>query len=180
MNGKSHISHATFAIFVLIISVLTPDVAQPHPIALDLEVFGGETGDTVGYATVYTGIIWEDVLANPDEEYTWWMPNPLAVAAENNPTEILAILDGISIAIKADPVIELGFAVTAGDYDTAFSFSSPLLTFDPMVNPDARALASVTVGPEDELIGAFDFMAYRSYYNETSVFADFQVPPVQG
>ena len=165
-------------IIVLITILLAPDVANSTIISLDLEINGGETGDTVGYATVYTDIDWDEVLANPDEVYTWWMPNPLAVAAENNPTEILAILDGISITIKADPVIELGFAVTAGDYDTAFSFSSPVLAFDPMVNPDARALASVTVGPDDTLIGAYNYEAYRSLYNGTTVFADLVDTPV--
>jgi len=166
-------------IIVLITILLAPDVAHSTTIlSLDLEIYGGETGDTVGYATIYTGIDWDEVTANPDEVYTWWMVNPLAVAAENNPTEILAILNGISITIKADPVIELGFAVTAGDYDTAFSFSSPELTFDPMVNPEARALASVTVGPDDTLTGAYNYEAYRSLYNGTTVFADLVDTPV--
>ena len=165
-------------IIFLITILLAPGVARSSTISLDLEISGGETGDTIGYATVYTGIDWDEVTANPDEVYTWWMVNPLAVAAENNPTEILAILNGISITIKADPVIELGFAVTAGDYDTAFSFSSPELTFDPIVNPDAIAYASVTVGPDDTLTGAFDYMAYRSLYNGTSTFADLVDTPV--
>ena len=165
-------------IIVLITILLAPDVAHSTPISLVLEIHGGETGDTVGYATVYTDIVLDVVTANPDEVYTWWMVNPLAVAAENNPTEILAILDGISFTIKADPVIELGFAVTAGDYDTSFSFSSPELTFAPMVNPEARALASVTVGPDDTLTGAFDYKAYRSLYNGTDVFADLVDSPI--
>lgn len=178
MMKAKRFSTSLGVIIVLITILLAPDVANSATISLDLEINGGETGDAVGYATIYTGIDWDEVLANPDEVYTWWMVNPLAVAAENNPTEILAILDGISITIKADPVIELGFAVTAGDYDTAFSFSSPMLTFDPMVNPEARALASVTVGPDDTLIGAYNYEAYRSLYNDTIVFADLLDTPV--
>lgn len=165
-------------IIVLFTLLLSPNAANSTPISLDLEILGGETGDTPGYATVYTDIEWEEVLANPDEIYTWWMINPLAVAAENNPTEILAILNGISLTIKADPLIEMSFAVTAGDYDTAFSFSSAIVSFAPMVNPDARALASVTVGPDDTMTGAFDYMAYRSLYNGTSVFADLVETPL--
>jgi hypothetical protein len=165
-------------IIVLITILLAPGVARSTTITFDLEISGGETGDTLGYATIYTDIILEEVLANPDATYDWWMIDPRAVAAENNPTEILAIINGLAITIKADPVIELGFAVTAGAYDTSFSFSSPELTFDPIVNPDARALASVTVGPDDTLTGAFDYMAYRSIYNGTSVFADLVDTPV--
>jgi hypothetical protein len=167
-----------YLIIVLITILFTSVGAYPVPIYLDLEIMGGEAGDTPGYATVYTDIEWDEVLANPDEIYTWWMINPLAVAAENNPTEILAILNGVSITIKADPIIELGFAVAAGDYDTAFSFSSPVLTFDPLVNPEARAFASITVGPDDTFTGAYDYKAYRSFYNGSMVFADLVDTPV--
>lgn len=166
--------------FTTIITILcVPNVALTVPIELDLEILGGDTGSTEGYVTICTDIDWDEVLANPDEEYTWWMPNPLTVTANNDSGEILAVLDDISVSIKADPVIELGFAVTAGDDDTSFSFSTPLLTFDPMVNPQARALASVTVGPDDTITtDGFDLMAYRAYYNDTSVFADLVVTPV--
>lgn len=175
---KRYISSALGAIIVLITVLCAPVVAHPVPIQINVEITGGQSGDTPGYATIYTGIDWDKVLANPDEEYTWWMPRPLAIAAENNPTEILAVLDGVSIVIKADPLIELGFAVTAGDYDTAFSFSSPVLTFDPMTDPEARALASVTVGPDDTFTGAYNFEAYRSLYNGSNVFADLVDTPV--
>jgi len=178
MIKKRYISSPLFAIAVFITVLCASDVSHPATIQLDFEVMGGDGGLTAGYATICTDIDWEDVLANPDEEYTWWMPNPLTITAQNDSSEILAVLDGVSVVIKADPVIELGFAVTAGDYDTAFSFSSPVLTFDPMVNPDARALASVTVGPDDTLIGSYNYEAYRSLYNDTIVFADLVDTPV--
>ena len=166
------------AITVLLIVLFAPYPAHSVLITLDFEVTGGETANSCGSTTICTGIDWDEVLSNPDEEYTWWMQNPLAITSQTDSSEILAVLEGISIVIKADPVIELGFAVTAGDYDTAFSFSSPVLTFDPIVNPDARALASVTVGPDDTLTGAYSYMAYRSLYNDTSVFADLVDTPV--
>ena len=165
---KKHISYPLVAITVLITVLCAPNVARPVPVELDLEILGGDTGQTQGYATICTDIDWDDVLANPDEEYTWWMQNPLTITAQNDSSQILAVLDGVSVVIKGDPVIELGFAVTAGDYDTAFSFSSPVFTFDPMVNPEARALASVTVGPDDTLIGAYNYEAYRSCLLYTS------------
>jgi hypothetical protein len=178
MIMKKRISYPLVTITILITVLCAPNVARSVPIELDLEILGGDAGTTQGYATICTDIDWDEVLANPDEEYTWWMPTSLVVTADNDSGEILAVLDGISVSIKADPVIELGFAVTAGDYDTAFSFSSPVLTFDPMVNPQARALASVTVGPDDTLIGAYNYEAYRSLYNDSIVFTDLVDTPV--
>lgn len=46
-----------------------------------------------------------------------------------------------------DPVISLGFLVTAGNADTSFTISSALLEFDPL-NP-AQATASAQVGATD-------------------------------
>lgn len=165
-------------ITVLFTFLVSPNLARSELITLDFQVTGGVSTNSCGSTTICTDIDWDDVLANPDEEYTWWMQNPLTITSQNDSSEILAVLDGISIVIKADPVIELGFAVTAGDYDTAFSFSSPVLSFAPIVNPDARALASVTVGPDDTLTGAYSYLAYRSLYNDTAVFADLVDTPV--
>ena len=178
MIKKRYISNSLVVITVFIAVLCAPDAAHPATIQLDLDVMGGNGGLTSGHATIRTGIDWDDVLANPDEEYTWWMQNPLTIRAKNDSSQILAVLDGVSVVFKADPVIELGFAVTAGDYDTAFSFSSPVLTFDPITNPDARALASVTVGTDDTLTGAYSYEAYRSLYNDTVVFADLVDTPV--
>src|SRR4030042_1516603 len=105
MEKLASFSNKLYVIIVLITVLLAPDVANSTPISLDLEILGGETGDTRGYATIYTDIDWEEVLSNPDDVYTWMMENPLAVTAISNPTEILAIINGIAITIKADPVI---------------------------------------------------------------------------
>lgn len=176
MRRKHIWSTGGTAIILLIAVLYSPALAQLIQINVDLQ--GGESGSTAGHATVYADIDWDDVTANPDETYTWWMPDPLAVAAENDPTNILGIIDGVSLAIKADPIVNLGFAVTAGDYTTAFSFSSTVLAFDPLTNPQALALASVTVGNGDTLTGGYDFKAYRSLYNGSNIFADLVDTPV--
>jgi hypothetical protein len=44
-----------------------------------------------------------------------------------------------------NPQVNLGFAMQAGDAPTAFTVKSALLSFDPMVNPDARATVGINV-----------------------------------
>ena len=166
----------SFAVIVLITILCCPVVVvvgQPVFIAIEL------SGSGPGYATVVTDIDWEDVYANPDETYTWWMTEPLAIAEENNPQNILGVITGLSIAVKADPLLELGFAVTAGDSATSFSFSSQVLTIDPgLINAEAFAAASVTVGLGDTLTGGYALEAYRSLYNGSTIFTDLVDTPV--
>jgi hypothetical protein len=160
------------------------DAVTAVPISINVEVMGGKTGDTLGYATIYTDIYLEAVLSNPDKTYTWHLKDPLMIAADNDPQQILAVIGptvgrGLSIALKADPYINIGFSVAAGQYDTAFSFSSPVLPIGPLNNPDAQATASVTIThPGDRLYnGGFALKAYRALYNGTSVFADLVETP---
>lgn len=51
----------------------------------------------------------------------------------------------------SNPRITLQFAVQSGASDTIFEITSALLSFDPMVNPEARASAALTItdGEED-------------------------------
>lgn len=157
------------------------------PVAINVEVRGGSDGDTPGYATIYSDIYYDDVVANPDKTFTWYLKDPLMIAADNDPGQILAIIGptvgkGLSISLKADPFVNVGFSVAAGQYDTAFSFSSPVVNFGPFNNPDAQATASVSITrPGDKLYnGGFALKAYRALYNGTSVFADLVDTPYPG
>lgn len=158
---------------LLIVVLLFPVAAVGQPVAIQVEV----SGSGPGYATIYSGIDWDDVYANPGEIHSWWMEAPLDIAMENEPDTILATIDGMAISVRADPLIELGFAVTAGKNDTSFSFSSEVLTIEPgLINAEAWAAASVTVGMGDTLTGGYDLKAYRSLYNGSTVFADLVDP----
>jgi hypothetical protein len=160
------------------------DAVTAIPIAINVEVVGGKTGDIPGYATIYTDIFPDEVVGNPDKTFTWYLKDPLMIAADNDPDQILAIIGptvgkGLSIALKADPFINIGFSVAAGQYDTSFSFSSPVLPIGPFNNPDAQATGSVTITRSGDRLynGGFGLKAYRALYNGTSVFADLVETP---
>ncbi|MFC1739544.1 PEP-CTERM sorting domain-containing protein [Planctomycetota bacterium] len=149
------------------------------PVTINIHVEGdGLYGD----APIYTNINWDEVYANPDQPYTWWMQDPVLIAANNHPEIILATVEGVNIAVKADPMIELGFAVAAGEYTTHFSFTSDVQTFDPLTNPDARAYAAISTGLDDTLTGNYEFgtKAYEALYNGDVVFAHLVDPVTSG
>jgi hypothetical protein len=167
--------------------LLAPAEVRAIPVAINVEVRGGNDGGTAGYATIYSDINYDDVIANPDTTFTWYMKDPLMIAADNDPDQILAVIGptvgrGLSISMKADPFINVGFSVAAGQFDTAFSFSSPVLNFGPFNNPDAQATGIVSITrPGDRLYnGGFALKAFRTLYNGTSVFADLVDTPHPG
>jgi len=86
----------------------------------------------------------------------------------------LAIIEGLGVTVKADPVLQLGFTVTAGDYATAFSFSSDVLMIDPeLINTQGYAYANIGIStPGAELWGGYGMEAYQALYNGSTVFAE--------
>ncbi|MFC1739542.1 PEP-CTERM sorting domain-containing protein [Planctomycetota bacterium] len=149
------------------------------PVTIDIHVNGGKL---YGDSSISTDIDWDEVYANPDQPYTWWMQEPIIITADSNPEITLATIEGINIAVKADPMIELGFAVAAGDHETYFSFTSEVLTFAPITNPDARAYAAISTGLDDTLTGNYEFgtKAYEALYNGDIVFAHLVDPVTSG
>lgn len=133
-----------------------------------------------GYCTIIPSMFdpdyWEQVF-NSDNPVPWNLQDTFAqgvdIAAENNQNVILAHLHGLTIAFQSDPVVTLGFSVTAGEFPTSFSFSSPLMTFDPLINAEAYAEAAILVtGPGATLWGSYTGgKAYKALYNDTTTFA---------
>ena len=58
---------------------------------------------------------------------------------------VLGTVDMVSALYKSDPFVALSVAVTAGASDTTFTISSATVAFDAITNPDAYAVASLTV-----------------------------------
>ncbi|MFA5291591.1 MAG: PEP-CTERM sorting domain-containing protein [Phycisphaerae bacterium] len=162
------------SLFLAFISV--NGYAVPVTLMLDVEAESSNPGTVWASVPIYTGIDWNTVYANPDTTYTWYLPmsEQFEIRANNHPEIVLATVTGINISVKADPIIEIGFAVAAGSLKTYFSFTSDVLSFAPMTNPDAFAYAYVVPNRGDTVIGNFEYgtKAYRAVYNGTGVFAN--------
>ena len=134
---------------------------------LTVEAYGGENGDVYGY----TNIQLRDLVPGEEWRLTDMFPDGVEIRAENDQTVVLGKLNTADITIIEDPVVSLNFSVTAGDYATAFSFKSPVVTFDPIINPTAYASGSVSVGENDSILGGFydsssgDWNIYKTLYN---------------
>ena len=151
-----------------------PVCAQPMTIIIDVEALSPNPGLLWGSAPVYTDIDWTEVYNNPDETFTWYLEEPIIIKANNEPEITLATILGINLSVKADPVVEIGFAVAAGKLRTHFNFTSDVLSFGSVINPDARAYASVTPNQGDTVDGDYEFgtKACRAIYNGSEVFAN--------
>ncbi|MBP7745282.1 MAG: hypothetical protein KA383_04065 [Phycisphaerae bacterium] len=107
--------------------------------------------------------------------YFWHLP--LAVTIENDLGEPIATLTSANAVYFGDPVVALGFAVTAGAADTSFTIGSGLLSFAPL--SPAQATASVGLTLTDSL-GDGAWLAapvpggavYHTLYNSGTPFAD--------
>jgi hypothetical protein len=153
---------------------------------IEITVEGGEYS---GYCSIIPSVFdqdyWEQVFTN-DNPIAWNLqdtfPNGIDIAAEDNQDIILAHIDGLTISFQGDPVASLGFAVTAGTVPTSFSFSSPLMNFDPLTDAEAYAEAAILVtGPSGKTLwGSYTGgKAYRSLYNGTN-FAYLVDTPITG
>jgi len=110
--------------------------------------FGGIVGDafhitatnTAGKTAEWTissvGATWIN------DKATWKLTGAIDLRATDG--ELIARLDGLEVGYIADPVISMGFLVTAGGSTTNFTITSALLSF-PTIDAVARASAAITV-----------------------------------
>ena len=137
---------------------------------IEIEVTGGEFNEYVGYETLYLDIPSE---LQPGETYNWALPigsgelydGGLQIVAQDNQDITLAFIDELELTVMEDPTVTLGFAVTAGQYTTSFSFSSPVLSFPTITNPVADAGGSVSLGEDDIIVGAYSGKIFKTLYN---------------
>lgn len=69
-------------------------------------------------------------------------------------TYVEATMPVSGAGVRAQPKVNVGFAVQAGPSDTEFTITSSLVTFDPMENPWGRATAAFTL-TDGEFDGAW-------------------------
>jgi hypothetical protein len=121
---------------------------------------------------------------SPSDPYTWSTLAPIEIRSNDNPADVLAWIDGLSVTYVEDPQVQLNFAVTAGTSATTFTISSATLNFPTIVNPQAFATAALTLTDGDSdgalLTGLFPgSTAYEARYGAatpTAVFADLVSP----
>jgi hypothetical protein len=136
---------------------------------------GGYTGYCTLSPSAFNPTYWGQVFSS-DEPISWYLPTGqydlfpggIDIKAENHEEITLAHLYGLSIQCQGDPIVNLGFSVTAGAYATSFSFSSPLMTFDPLINAEAYAEAQIGINSSHTLMGSYSGgKAYKALYNST-------------
>jgi len=165
--------YVTVVIFVSIAFLCGPIVAGGQFVEVGLQVSGSGTVTQ----NFVTDIDWDDVYANPNSKYTWNLtkvhPNGITVDLGTHTAKI----ENISVAVKADPRIELGFSAVSDDGATDFLFTSDVLGFDPLTSVDAYVYAEAgslpgTVVSDVEFPGKL----FRGLYNDTEIFADIVDP----
>lgn len=159
------------AVFLISITFLCgPVLVAGQFVEIGLDVSGS---DSVSQ-TFMTDIDWADVYANPDVRYTWNLTNdnPGGVTIDLGTHDVF--IENISVSVKGDPKIELGFSAVSNNGPANFLFTSDVLVFDsPLANAEAYvyATASALPGTTVSALG-FPGKLCRNLYNGTEIFAD--------
>lgn len=122
-------------------------------------------------------------VPEPGNPFVYELNEPFDIFSEQNPSTLLATIDGLSLTYDGDPQILIGFALTAGNANTAFSISSALVAFPALTNPQASATAAITVTDNGTTGGTATGLfpgvkSYEASYNGGSVFADLVSPVI--
>ena len=185
MQGRKAITRDSCkVILVFLISFLLCSLTAAAMLEINVDVVGGASGTEWGGLTQSAWTIdWDTVYANSGTTYTFDLPYIIDIAENNNQSNKLARVHSLYVAVKADPVIELGFDVEALAYDTQFTITVDALNFEGIENPTMEANAEIKIIETDAqttLTGNFDnSKAYRSYYNNDT-FADLIDTPILG
>ena len=156
-----------FLVAVLFSPVVAVGTVVPQTVIIGWQV----SGSGLATGTIDTGLNWTDIYAHPDTMFTWDLSSPISIVLG---TDNVATIDGLSIAVEADPFIDFGFVAHAGSTNTHFTFTSNLLLVNPVLtNAEGSATASVTVGTASgTLTGNYGTDAFRTMYNGSQIFAD--------
>lgn len=107
-------------------------------------------------------------LYNPETgAYAWSLLSPVEITNEGG--DVIATVGGLNTVLNVDPVVNIGFLVTAGAADTSVTVTSALIGFGPLNNPTARASAQVGAtdlnGNGVSIAGDFGGKSYTAQYN---------------
>jgi len=107
--------------------------------------------------------------SNPaDSTWEWNLAAPIHLYSDGG--NLIGTLNEAHGFYKADPIVTLGFFVTAGLSDTHFTVTSALLSFPTIPNANGQASVGMTLTDSNHdgatMTGAYaDGKAYRAFYN---------------
>ena len=167
MSARNHI--CTVAVFVLITILFYPAIAIGEFLKINVTATGGSALTQ----TFVTDINWVDVYADPTVRQTWNLTDDLPGGYTFNWGSHNAIIENISVAVKATPKVELGFAVKSENGSTDFLISSDAFVINPITDEEAYVYAEAG-SLEGTVVSAVDFgdKLFRALYNGTEIFAD--------
>jgi hypothetical protein len=123
-------------------------------------------------------------LPIPTDPWAWESDQPLNIYSASQPDQLLATIDSIGVQLDGDPAVALNFAVTAGSSAALISIVSSTVTFDPLLNADAFATASLTLtdnnGNGAYANGLLGGKSYEARFNGGTLFAGLLTPLMVG
>ena len=113
------------------------------PVVIGAMVFALTLSSVVAFAGVTATIVHVQVSTDTDvggveyyfpggteieSEYQWFLPAPVPIFGADG-TTLLGTVEGLSVAVKADPAVDLSFDVVAGAAKTYFDIRSTTVSF---------------------------------------------------
>ncbi len=111
------------------------------------------------------------------EKIEWALENSRSIFSDDNPGNALAVLESLAVTLDGDPAVSLNFSLTSGGSATTVTITSATVFFAPIVNPEAYAVAGVTL-TDNNSNGATatglqsGVKLYEATYNTTVGWAD--------
>ncbi|HZW09426.1 MAG TPA: hypothetical protein VFF69_05935 [Phycisphaerales bacterium] len=81
------------------------------------------------------------------DSWSWMATEPIEIRTDSG--DLIVTLTEGSAYVEEDPVVALGFAVIAGDFDTLFTISSSTVSFPTIFGATGRATAAATLTESD-------------------------------
>jgi len=166
MRGNWGISRTARGLAVAAFASASAAIAAAGSIEGSILTIDVRSGDRVGtYSVAYDANLYNAETG----VYNWNQNQQVDIMDQNG--QMIACINQMWAYYVVDPVVSLGFLVTAGAADTQFTITSALLSFDPL-NP-AQATASAQVGATDNdgngvrVVGAYEgnTKSYIANYN---------------
>ncbi len=125
---------AAAAALAAVCGLAAPAAADISPVVLHIRATNAQGTDT-WMARIDAGEF------GPDGTYHWSLGAPVELRDDNG--VLVGMLTQGSTTIIEDPVVSLGFTVTAGAVDTTFQITSALLSFPSMSAAEGRASGQI-------------------------------------
>ncbi len=82
-------------------------------------------------------------------QINWNLQAPLDIVSADESQTVLGTISDLAAYVDADPVVSIGFAITAPSTSVSYTITSAIVGFSPLVNPPAVASAGITVTDSD-------------------------------